>query len=589
MIEAVLDAFRRWLPQRSILRPAWRILASLAGRKPYRLVLIFAGQFVVGIFENITLIALLPLLQLLLDNETGQTSAISRAMSDVLDKLGVPITLGGMLVFIVAIIAVKAAIKGVVTVYTGLSIQRQNQYLREELARRTIRARWTYLLDQPAGRLANIVGAEIQNYMAAAGAAVGLVSRGIQTAVYLATSLAVSWKLTLGGFGVGMALMALMLPILTIVRRASHQRTSLMNSISSRLVETLQGIKAIKSMARENHVVALLVAENARIYRVYRTMVVGGAIRAILPEPLLVMALAGGLFVSISVLNVELPALAILAILFMRITNELAFLNKFVHQIAMNEGSVAVVDAALQETARNEEILHSGKKPTLRRAITLNGVDLAYGDKRVLTNVDLTIPANKLTVIIGPSGSGKTSLLDIIVGFVDIQAGQVEIDGVLLEDIDLKAWREMIGYVPQDLFLFNDTIRANITLGDSSLSERDVKWALKAAEAWDFVQALPDGLDTKAGERGMRLSGGQRQRLSIARALVRRPKLLMLDEATSALDPETEREICQMVRRLSKNLTVLAVTHQHAFLSIADQAVEIVKGKANVIESENVR
>ena len=589
MIDAVVAALSSWLPQRSILRPAWRILVSLARQKPSRFTLIFVGQFIVGIFENITLIALLPLLQLLLESETGQTSELSRIVSYVLEEIGVPITLSGLLVFIIAIVALKAVIKGAVRANTSLYIQRHVQSLREQVARRTIQARWSYLLDQPAGRLANIIGGEIQNYSGAAGAAVGFVSRGIQAAAYLVTSLAVSWKLTLGGFVVGLLLMALMVPILNIVRRASDQRTSLMNSISSRLVEALQGMKALKSMGREGHVILLLAVENARLYQTFRTTVLASEVRAVLPEPLMVSALAAGLFVSVGVFQVELPSIALLAILFLRITGELSALNTFIHQIATYEGSVLIVEDVLRKTAQNEEILHSGKTPVLRHNIALKGVDLSYGEKRVLVGLDLTIPAKKLTVIIGPSGSGKTSLLDAIVGFVDHQAGKVEIDGVSLADIDLKTWREEIGYVPQELFLFNDTILANIILGDPGLTEKDVIWALKEAEAWAFIKALPSGLETIAGERGMRLSGGQRQRLSIARALVRRPKLLMLDEATSALDPETELEICHTVRKLSKKLTVLAVTHQRAFLDVADQAVEISEGKARVLNLEPAR
>jgi len=582
-------ALDRVLPKRSILRATWRILRALGRRRPYRLAQIFAGQLVVGIFENISLIALLPLLQLLLESDATKYSGVSRVVREALEGIGVPITLGGMLILIVAIITLKAAVKGLVNIATGLFNQSHNLYLRQEFARRTVRARWSYLLDQPAGRLANIMGVEIQNYISATGAAIGLVTRSIQAILYMATSLLVSWKLTVAGIAVGILLVVIMQPILNMVREASRQRTSLMNSISGRLVETLQGMKALKSMAREDHVLPLLETESAGIYQTFRTTVIGSTIRSVLPEPMLVLVLAIGVFVSISIFDIALPSLALLAILFMRMSNEISFLNLFINQIGMNEGSVLIVDNALAEMDANKEILHSGKKPTLGRGIKLIDVDLAYGSKKVLTGVNLMIAAKELTVVIGPSGSGKTSLLDAIVGFVNPEAGCVEIDGVPLDKIDLRAWRKSIGYVPQELFLFNDTIRANITLGDQDLSDKDIERALKAAEAWEFVKALPEGLDTMSGERGMRLSGGQRQRLSIARALVRQPKLLMLDEATSALDPETEHEICRMVQKLTKKFTVLAVTHQRAFLSVADQAIEIANGKARSIELEHVK
>ena len=589
MSNMLLSKIDRFVPQQFILRRARRILLSLAKPNPLRLVLVFVGQVIVGLFENISLVALLPLLHVLLDKDAPEQSELSRFMSDALSQIGVPITLGGMLIFIVAIITLKAAIKGIVMIGSGLCLQRQSQSLRQDLARHLIQARWSYLLDQPAGRLANIMGVEIIYYLAAAAATLGLVSRSIQAAFYLATSLLVSWKLTLGALTVAILLTVLMLPILGIVRRASSQRTNLMNSVSSKLMETIQGIKALKSMARERHVIPLLGADNEQIYRTQRTTVIGSALRLVSIEPVLISALAIGLIVSVNMFQVQLPTLALLALLFIRMTNEFVSINQYIHQIGVHEGSIDVVENLLREAERNQEVMHSGKMPTLAKGIEFARVDLSYGEKKVLTGVDLTIPAKKLTVVVGPSGSGKTSLLDAIVGFVDPVAGRVEIDGVPLKKIDLKAWREKIGYVPQELFLFNDTIRSNITLGDLSLDDKDVEGALRAVEAWDFIQSLPDGLDTNTGERGMRLSGGQRQRLSIARALVRQPKLLMLDEATSALDPETEQEICRMVRKLTKKFTVLAVTHQHAFLSVADQAIEIAKGKARALDLERVR
>jgi ATP-binding cassette subfamily C protein len=136
----------------------------------------------------------------------------------------------------------------------------------------------------------------------------------------------------------------------------------------------------------------------------------------------------------------------------------------------------------------------------------------------------------------------------------------------------------MVGYVPQEVLLFNGTIFDNIALGDPAITEADVKAALEDAGAQGFVEALPDGLNAPVGERGAMLSGGQRQRIALARALVHRPALLILDEATSALDPETEKEICQTVRRQAGKLTVLAITHQPAWVTIADRVYRVVEG-----------
>jgi ATP-binding cassette subfamily C protein len=180
----------------------------------------------------------------------------------------------------------------------------------------------------------------------------------------------------------------------------------------------------------------------------------------------------------------------------------------------------------------------------------------------------------------GPSGAGKTTLADIILGLYPPDKGRITVDGVPLTEIDLFSWRRLVGYVPQDLVLFHDSIQANVTLGDPQISRAEVREALQMAGAWEFIQALPEGLETGVGQSGTKLSGGQRQRIALARALVCKPKLLILDEVTSALDPHTEQQICANVRQLAGETTVFAITHRAALLEIADRRYRIENGRA---------
>jgi ATP-binding cassette subfamily C protein len=189
-------------------------------------------------------------------------------------------------------------------------------------------------------------------------------------------------------------------------------------------------------------------------------------------------------------------------------------------------------------------------------------------------------------VIVGASGTGKTTLVDILIGLQWPQSGAVLIDGVELTEANVDAWRGHIGYVPQDLQLLGGTVMANLTLMDESIGRDEVQAALEMAGAWDFVCALPQGLDTPIGERGTAISGGQRQRIAIARALVRKPDLLILDESTTALDPETEQAICAEISRLKEKVTILAISHQAALSSYADLIVRLENGKADVEKLE---
>jgi ATP-binding cassette subfamily C protein len=198
--------------------------------------------------------------------------------------------------------------------------------------------------------------------------------------------------------------------------------------------------------------------------------------------------------------------------------------------------------------------------------------------KPVLKDVSLEIPAGRITTLIGESGSGKTTIADLLLGLFLVDSGRITLDGVPLDQIDLLRWRSMVGYVPQEVLLFNSTVFDNVALGDPGISEADVRAALEDAGCMGFVNELPEGLKAPVGERGAMLSGGQRQRIALARALVHRPALLILDEATSALDPETEAEICQTVRRQAGKLTVLAITHQPAWVTIADRVYRVIEG-----------
>jgi ATP-binding cassette subfamily C protein len=208
-------------------------------------------------------------------------------------------------------------------------------------------------------------------------------------------------------------------------------------------------------------------------------------------------------------------------------------------------------------------------------------VTFAYEARHpVLRDLSLQIPAGKLTTLIGPSGSGKTTIIDLVTGLLRPQSGSVRLDGVPLSELDLKAWRRMIGYVPQETLLLHASVLENITLGDPDLSEEDAIRALQSADAWDFVAGMAQGIHSTVGERGAKLSGGQRQRIVIARALVHQPALLILDEATSALDPASEAAIGETMHHLRGSLTILAISHQTALVNTADCVYRLENGAA---------
>jgi ATP-binding cassette subfamily C protein len=242
----------------------------------------------------------------------------------------------------------------------------------------------------------------------------------------------------------------------------------------------------------------------------------------------------------------------------------------------------------IEEARAEQERTGGATPPPLERSLAFRDVRFSYEGKPLLDGASFELAAGRIHAIVGASGAGKTTLVDLVTGLVEPEAGRVEIDGVPLAEIDLKRWRRRIGYVPQEMLLLHDSIRTNVSLGDPEVDDARVCQALRDAGAWEFVSALPDGLDQSVGERGGLLSGGQRQRIAIARALVHEPRLLILDEATAALDGESEAAVWKSIAGLRGRTTVLAISHQPALLAIADRVLRVEAGRVRDV-TDSVR
>jgi ATP-binding cassette subfamily C protein len=303
-----------------------------------------------------------------------------------------------------------------------------------------------------------------------------------------------------------------------------------------------------------------------------------------LEEMLVAVAIGIGFYFATTRWNVPVSQLLVMGVLLFQAVSSVGKMQRQYQKAVIFESAYWALRALIDEAASAREPNPGTAAPTLERGCRFEGVSFGYGRENVLEQATLEIPACGLTVITGASGSGKTTLTDLLLGFYQPQAGRVLIDGVPLTEIDLQAWRGMVGYVPQELILFHDTVLANVTLGDPRLGEAEARQALEAAGAWEFVAALPEGLHSVVGEKGAKLSGGQRQRIALARALAGRPKLLILDEVTSALDPQTERDICRNIDALSHGMTILAITHREAWTEIADRTYRVEAGIVELVK-----
>ena len=363
-------------------------------------------------------------------------------------------------------------------------------------------------------------------------------------------------------------------------RRAGERQTKALKSLVGQLVDNLQSIKPIKAMALENLAESVLSKTTAKLNKALRKRVISREYLRALSEPLRYALLLLGLYATLTYLKIPIATVIVYIFLIGRVLQQLGKVQDEYQKMVTFESAHHSLKNKIKEAKEDREVSYGKQAPILDKAIRLNQITFAYDDKPVLSNASFIFPAGMITAIVGPSGSGKTTVADLIIGLLKPNQGEIWIDDLALEQIDMQKWRRLIGYVPQESWLLHDTVLNNVTLGDPELTKEDAIEALKDAGAWEFVQTMPQGINSNVGERGYKISGGQRQRIAIARALVHKPKLLILDEATTALDPDNEMAICNALSQLRGQLTILAISHQPAVLNVADQEYRLQNGLA---------
>lgn len=244
-------------------------------------------------------------------------------------------------------------------------------------------------------------------------------------------------------------------------------------------------------------------------------------------------------------------------------------------------GSTEKLMELIQNDTEREQS-HGVNKPVLSGSIEMKGIQFSYPQRpeiTVIQNLSLKIKENQTVALVGSSGAGKSTLSNLLLRFYPLQGGQIEVNGIPIEEIELQYYRENIGVVPQEVILFSGNIRDNILFGKPSASDEEVVFAAQQANAWEFISSFPGGLDTQVGDRGIQLSGGQKQRIAIARAILKNPAILILDEATSALDSESERLVQEALDTLMKGRTCIVIAHRLSTIRNADNIFVLQRGE----------
>ncbi|WP_107947536.1 ABC transporter ATP-binding protein [Lysinibacillus parviboronicapiens] len=371
-----------------------------------------------------------------------------------------------------------------------------------------------------------------------------------------------------------------------LMSKAFRQMFGDIADFNARVENNVSGIRVVQAFTNEEHEIKRFKVNNNRFRATklfsYKVMAWNEAISGILTKVLSLFTLFVGAYFVLQgqLTNGEFIAFILLSGILLGPINKInMFIETYPKGMAGFKRYIDFLETAPEiadrPEAKNIEVIEGD--------ITFNNVSFGYTDKeRTLNNIHLKVRPGETVALVGPSGAGKSTICSLLPRFYEVSEGTIKIDGIDIRDFKLQSLRAHIGIVQQDVFLFDGTVRENIAYGDLEASEEDIWHAARRAQLEEVINALPEGMDTLIGERGVKLSGGQKQRLSIARIFLKNPKILILDEATSALDTETEKAIQQALNELSIGRTTLVIAHRLATIKDADRIV--VVSKKGIIE-----
>ena len=554
-----------------------RYVLNLFHYKRVQVTLALILMVVISLTEGVSLLILIPLLQLVgLDVSQGSLSQMTGWVSQFFSIIGLQPTLISVLILYIAVITTSAILYRFQTLKTSQIQYQYAAYLRRELYQAIINSDWLYFTRTKSSKFAHALTNEIERIGAGTGQFLSLLAGLMILVVYMAFALKIAGMITGIIFIVGVAILLILRRKASKSRTRGQEITTTTHNLYHSIMQHLDGVKTIKSLGIQEKNIQIFSAQNQEVAEKYQETIKGYADVKLLFDVGTVIILSIIVVVLIEVVKIPNATLFLLIYLFVRMIPQFSIIQRnyqyFINMIPAYQ-NVTQLKKQYQE---HQENFHHTEKIKLKKNISLEKVSFTYPEHKhfQIKNLNLQIYAGKTTALAGPSGGGKTTIADLIMGLIRPEEGEITIDGRSFTNQD-----QIIGYVAQDTFLFNQTIRNNLLLSQPHATDKELINALKQAEAYHYVSQLPKGLDTTIGERGVKLSGGERQRLAIARALLKRPSLLILDEATSNLDTENEKRIIKTIDNLHGQITMLIIAHRLSTIKKADKIYIIDQGE----------
>ncbi|MFD9627201.1 ABC transporter ATP-binding protein [Peribacillus muralis] len=541
------------------------------------------GMVIVSLMDSVAILLLVPMIGVsgIIDIDlSSNLPAMFSWIVEIPKMTSLTIILG----FYIVLVIFQNVLHRNLTIRDVRIQQEYSSHVRVELYQSLLHANWEFFIKTRKSDVINVMTNDLARVSAGINLILQLLASVIFTLIQIGVAFWLAPKITLFVLAAGFLLAIFSRKFIRKAKALGGKTSQLALMYLASVTDQINGIKDIKSYHLEkSHVnwIRSLTKEMNEEQVEYIKLNTTSQLSYKVSSALLI---ASFVFLSITLFAAQQQELLLILLIFSRLWPRFTGIQGNLEHISSTIPAFKSILKMESEAKIHEEAGKiKGEMPmAMKRKLEVQGLSFRYNKTETdctLRNINLAIPANKMTAIVGPSGAGKSTLIDLLMGLMLPDKGKIILDGKLLSSQDITGLRRSISYVSQDPFLFNGSIKENMLMVDPQASDQQIWEALAFSDAADFVLELPHNLETIIGDRGIRLSGGERQRLVLARAILRKPSILILDEATSALDNDTEAKIQRAIENLQGSMTIIIIAHRLSTIRNADQVIVLEKGE----------
>ena len=530
--------------------------------------------------DGLALVSVVPIFQIIQTGELNRSSNIINSFFlGISDLLAIELTVVSLLALATIFFALKIVLKLIADLGTAVVTSAFGTKLRFRLLSAITAAEWQYFKTQSVGQFANALTIEASKSQGILRYGIELSFAVIQFFVLSAFALTLSWKLAVLFFIAAMVSALLASPFYLFLKASVLRQSESYNKISATVIDWLNGIKPAKAM-NINMSAGVILGENFNSLN--RANIHQAAAKSVLRhviEFLGVITIVGSIIVNVVYINVEITLISGSILLFYRAVGVLNTAQGVVQSLINCDSFYSSLEKRLEQAETKAEKHLGVTKLESIKNIQFKKVSFAFGERTILADANVVFNQGEISLLVGPSGVGKSTIVDLVAGLLLVDSGEILVNGVNLQQINMDHWRGKIGYVAQEMFLQNDTLRNNVLMGREGVDDQAVIKALHDAGLQSEIRLGYLDLDLWVGEKGVNLSGGQRQRVALARGLAGQPKILILDEFTSSMDSETEKTILNQIKLMCDDMIVILISHQSTLIPYADKIITVCDQK----------